>query len=77
MITNQVDDEVYPARRNQCLRIVTVAEVLDISVSSVRRLIRKGKLSVVYIGSSLRVSEQSLETLLKSGTRRLRGRGTK
>ena len=42
-----------------------------------KRLIRDGKLAAVYIGTSLRVPEQSLEALLKAGARRPRGRGKK
>jgi len=79
MVAHQEDDQGAPAatRRNQCLRIASVADVLDISVSSIRRLIRDGKLAAVYIGTSLRVPEQSLEALLKAGARRSRDRGRK
>ena len=79
MVAHQEDDQDAPTatRRNQCLRIASVADVLDISVSSVRRLIRGGKLAAVYIGTSLRVPKQSLEALLKAGARRSRGRGKK
>jgi excisionase family DNA binding protein len=71
------EDPPAPIVRNQCRRISAVAELLDISVSSVRRLIRDGRLAAVYIGTSLRVPEQGLEALLKAGARRSKGRGKK
>lgn len=59
------EDASAPIPRNQCWRISVVAELLDISVSSVRRLIRDGRLGAVHIGASLRVTEHSLAALLK------------
>lgn len=64
-------------RRRRCHRIPAVAEDLDTSPSSVRRLIREGHLEAIYIGSSVRVTDESLEALLKTGTRRRRPRGKK
>ena len=64
-------------QRNQCLRISGVADILDISISSVRRLIRDGQLESIRIGSSVRVPEVSLERLLNAGRRRSRRKSKK
>jgi excisionase family DNA binding protein len=58
-----------PTTRNRCRRISAVAEHLDISVSSVRRLIRDGRLEAIRIGSSLRVTDASLNRLINAGRR--------
>ena len=78
MIADEDDreDRSPTTRRNQCLRIASVAECLEISISSVRRLIRGGQLQAVQIGASVRVTEESLEHLLSAGKRRSR-RGSK
>jgi excisionase family DNA binding protein len=44
--------------------INTVAERLDLSPRSVRRLIDSGKLQAVKIGGSVRVSDDELQRLL-------------
>jgi excisionase family DNA binding protein len=54
-----------------------VADCLDTSLSTVRRLVRQGKLEAVYIGSSLRITDRSIRAIAKSGTRRSRPRGKK
>ena len=73
-------DDVEPSAPSQprrCHRIAAVGDVLDISPSSVRRLIQAGQLDVVHINSSVRVTEASLERLLSTGRRRPRRRGKK
>jgi excisionase family DNA binding protein len=78
MTLRQYDDDAPPpAPRNQCLRIPAVAEQLDISISSVRRLIRDRQLEAIRIGSSVRVPESSVDRLLESGRRWFRPRRKK
>jgi excisionase family DNA binding protein len=78
MTGRQDDERVATARqRSQCLRIAGVAELLDISISSVRRLIRDGQLESIRIGASVRVPEASLERLISAGRRRSRREGKK
>lgn len=57
--------------------IPAVADGLDTSPNSVRRLIRNGELEVIYIGASVRITDRSYRRLLKTGTRRPRTRGKK
>ena len=66
------DGPTAAAHRRQCLRIPTVAELLDVSPSTVRRLIRDGRLEAISIGSSVRVIETSVERLINAGRRRYR-----
>lgn len=54
-----------------------VAEWLDTSLSTVRRLVREGLLEAVYVGASLRVTDRSYRYVVKHGTRRSRPRGKK
>jgi excisionase family DNA binding protein len=49
------------------LRLRDVAARLDLSVSSVRRLIRDRKLPVVKLNTAVRVREHDLEALLEHG----------
>ena len=74
MIADGEDDDGLPAAAHprQCLRIPTVAELLDVSPSTVRRLIRDGRLEAIRIGSSVRVTEASVGHLLDAGRRRYR-----
>jgi excisionase family DNA binding protein len=64
----------FVLQQMRCLRPAAVADHLDISISSVRRLIHAGQLDTIRIGSSIRVTESSVEKLLKTGTRRARRR---
>lgn len=67
-------------RENRSLRLhrpAHVAECLDISLSTVRRLMRDGELEVVHIGGSVRITETSLKALLKDGRRRAKRAGKK
>jgi excisionase family DNA binding protein len=54
-----------------------VAEFLDISISTVRRLIRNGELKAIRIGASVRITEASLDRLLNAGRPRSTPRGKK
>ena len=47
-----------------------VAEGLDVSLSTVRRLVREGILEAVYVGASMRISDRSYRYVAKHGTRR-------
>jgi excisionase family DNA binding protein len=49
------------------LRLRDVAARLDLSLSSVRRLIRDRKLSVVKLNAAVRVRERDLEALIQGG----------
>ena len=71
------DGPTAAARRRQCLRIPTVAELLDVSPSSVRRLIRNGELEAIEIGGSVRVIDASVDRLIDAGRRRYRRRAKK
>ena len=78
MVVNCPETEgLIAAPPTRCLRIAAVAEILDLSVSSVRRLIRDGRLDAVRIGASVRVTESSLDALLKTGTQRSKRRAKK
>lgn len=72
MTAHQDHDDHKPrlAPCNQCRRITAVAEFLDISISTVRRLIRNGELKAIRIGASVRITEASLDRLLNAGRRR-------
>ena len=77
-MTARDDDAAAPATLvRRCLRISIVAEELDVSVSTVRRLIADGKLVSIRIGSTVRVTEASLDALLRGGARPSRRRGGK
>ena len=47
------------------LRIPTVAERLDVSQDTVRRLIARGLIRTIRIGASVRVSAEELEAFVK------------
>jgi hypothetical protein len=66
-----------PSVRKRCHSILAVAETIEVSPSSVRRLIRDKVLETIYIGASVRVTDESLERLIQAGTRRSRRRGNK
>jgi excisionase family DNA binding protein len=55
----------------QLLSVTTVAERLDVSQDTVRRLIARGELSAIRIGAAVRVAAADLEAFLD---RRMRGR---
>ena len=57
-------------RRQSLLRLRDVAARLDLSLSSVRRLIRDRKLPVVKLNAAVRVRERDLESLIQGGLRR-------
>ena len=66
-----------PRVRKRCHSIPAVADTIEVSPSSVRRLIRDGVLETIYIGASVRVTDESLERLIQAGTRRSSRRGNK
>jgi excisionase family DNA binding protein len=74
-------DEVGPEAkqhiRERFHRISHVAETLDMSISTIRRLIRDGQLDSIRIGSLVRVPASSLEAFLKAGKQHSRRRGKK
>jgi excisionase family DNA binding protein len=49
------------------LTAAEVAERLNISVRSVRRLIKDGRLPIVRIGGSVRIRPEALATLINEG----------
>ncbi len=53
------------------------ADLLDTSISSVRRLVRLGELEAVYLLTSLRITDRSVQRVAKNGTRRTRSRAKK
>ena len=46
------------------LSAAEVAEVLNVSIRTVRRLIKDKKLSVVHVGRAVRIRPEALETLI-------------
>ena len=66
------DETTTTAHRKRCLRIPAVAELLDVSPSTVRRLIRNDELEAIQIGNSVRVSDVSVDRLINAGRRRYR-----
>ena len=67
-------DTHAPARLH---RAAHVADWLDTSISTVRRLVRLGKLEAVYIGASLRITDGSVRALANAGKRRSKPSGKK
>jgi excisionase family DNA binding protein len=56
-------------RPQSLLRLREVAARLDLSVSSVRRLIRDRKLPIVKLNTAVRVRERDLEALIQAGSK--------
>jgi excisionase family DNA binding protein len=56
---------------NQLLRLAAVAEQLDCSHMTVRRLIARGELTAVRVGRALRVTEESLAQFVRRGGQRV------
>lgn len=52
----------------QLLALTKVADQLDVSVSTVRRLIRRGDLRACRVGYQIRIEEDELTTYLRSLT---------
>lgn len=52
--------------QDQLLKVTDVAERLSVSVTTVRRLIDKGKLQTVRIGRSVRIRPEDLEAYIES-----------
>lgn len=45
-----------------------VAKILNVSLATIRRLMTRGQLKKIYIGDSVRVTDESLQAILRSGT---------
>ena len=54
-------------REERLLKVRTVAEMTDLSTSTIRRLLRGGNLVQVRIGKSVRVTEASVLSLIEKG----------
>jgi excisionase family DNA binding protein len=50
--------------RRSLLTADEVAEILNVSTRSVRRLIKDGKLPIVRVGRAVRIRPEALETLI-------------
>jgi excisionase family DNA binding protein len=50
--------------RRSLLTAAEVAEILNVSTRSVRRLIKDGKLPIVRVGRAVRILPEALETLI-------------
>ena len=61
------DTSSEPSHPQALLRLRDVAARLDLSLSSVRRLIRNRKLPVVKLNAAVRVRERDLEALIQGG----------
>jgi excisionase family DNA binding protein len=64
-----------PAVSQDLHRIPEVAAGLDVSMSTVRRLVHYGHLEGILIGKSLRITDRSYRRLIEHGTSRRRPRG--
>jgi excisionase family DNA binding protein len=53
--------------RRPLLTAAEVAEILNVSLRSVRRLIKVGKLPIVHVGRSVRIRPEALEALIDGG----------
>ena len=51
----------------QLLNIKEVASILNVSVSTVNRLISKGDLAIVKVGNSTRIKKETLEKYINGG----------
>jgi excisionase family DNA binding protein len=61
------DASSEPTHPQALLRLRDVAARLDLSLSSVRRLIRNRKLPIVKLNTAVRVRERDLEALIQGG----------
>lgn len=52
---------------NKFLQISRVADILEVSETTTRRLVRKGALPAVRVGRQIRIDERRLEEWLASG----------
>jgi excisionase family DNA binding protein len=50
--------------RRPLLTAAEVAEILNVSLRSVRRLIKDGKLPIVHVGRSVRIRPEALQALI-------------
>lgn len=62
--------QAQPTARQPLLTVKEVAEALQVSARTIRRLIAAGGLSVVRIGSAVRVSEVALAAYLTAAAGR-------
>ena len=53
--------------RRSLLTAAEVARILNISLRSVRRLIKDGKLPIVHVGRSVRIRPEALEAFIDGG----------
>ena len=53
--------------RRSLLTAAEVAEMLSVSLRSVRRLIKDGKLPIVRVGRAVRIRPEALEALIEGG----------
>lgn len=51
------------------LTLTEVAGRLNVSIETVRRLIKNGKLKAIKVGNQLRVSEEALAEYIRSASR--------
>jgi hypothetical protein len=83
MTTQFIDDdqEIASATAERCPvrlhRPSNIADWLDTSLSTVRRLARAGILEAVYVNASMRITDRSYRRVAKQGTQRSRPRGKK
>lgn len=74
-IDTSVSDSVYSGQRYSAVTkriaimvytLEEVADILKVSVSTVRRLIKEGQLKTVRVRTQLRVTKEELDRFLKS-----------
>jgi excisionase family DNA binding protein len=58
------DPKLRRTSRSPLLTVAEVAERLNVSIRSVRRLIKGGKLRIVRVGRVVRVRPEALEALI-------------
>ena len=58
------------------LRLTEVAERLDISMPTVRRLVKDGKIKAIRVGRVLRVRPLDLESYIQNSVNKVAGQAT-
>lgn len=64
------------APSTKLLRLIEVAELLNVSLPTVRRLVKEGRLQSVRVGRILRVRPEDLEGYIQSSMKKFAGHAT-
>ena len=61
---------------SKLLRLTEVAERLNVSLPTVRRLVKEGRIQTVRVGRILRVRPEDLEGYIQSSIKKIAGHAT-